>query len=222
MGVQDDAFEFRADRLSLTGTLFNNRARPWGYLVAFEYRGLDGNPDNDFSFYDYAIKIPAGPLGPLSIGKMKETFSYELVGDSAFLPHLERIMSPLLHIPLSGRAPQQGPAWEPRDPSFSGWYVTGSWVVTGETRGYDQRVGYARKVVPTRTWGAIELVGRYSAVDGSSRSIDGGYMGKWLAAVNYYPTTRMRISVGTGQTTLDRNGITGKTFQTLARVQWIY
>ena len=47
-------------------------------------------------------------------------------------------------------------------------------------------------------------------------------MGKWLAAVNYYPTTRLRFSVGTGQTTLHRNGLTGKTFQTLARVQWIY
>jgi hypothetical protein len=32
----------------------------------------------------------------------------------------------------------------------------------------------------------------------------------------------MRLSVGTGQTGLSRNGMKGKTTQTLARVQWVY
>jgi phosphate-selective porin OprO/OprP len=111
---------------------------------------------------------------------------------------------------------------EAGDPSFSGWYLTASWVVTGETRGYDRNVGYARKVVPARRFGAVELVGRYSAVDTSDQAIDGGNMGKWLAQVSYYPTRRMRICVATGKTTLDKGGLTGQTTQTLARVQWIY
>jgi len=49
----------------------------------------------------------------------------------------------------------------PGDPSFDGWYVTGSWVLTGETRPYDRKAGYARRVLPGGKWGAVELVARY-------------------------------------------------------------
>ena len=336
VGFQENQGEFRADRISLVGTLFNRRSRPWSYVVAFEYRGFDGEEGNDWSFFDYALKVPAGPLGSLSIGKMKEAFSYEMVGDSAFLPHSERILSPFFAsrsvgvrlnkvlpgnratvavgafndwfvkdlsysdsgwdvtarvtgVPMWSREGRRflhlGGAWryqgadqgvlrykgqpeshvsdnfvdtgdipashanhfgaealwnegpvsilgeyitaqvssrEADDPSFSGGYLTVSWVLTGETRPYDRNVGYARKVVPARRWGAIELIGRYSVVDVNDRAIDGGDLGKWLASVSYYPTRRMRISVATGRTTLDRSGLTGKTTQTLARVQWIY
>ena len=29
------------------------------------------------------------------------------------------------------------------DPGFSGWYITGSWILPGATRPYDRTVGYA-------------------------------------------------------------------------------
>jgi phosphate-selective porin OprO/OprP len=341
VGQQDDQFEFRASRISLTGGLFHNQPRQWGYLVAFEYHGLDGDADNDFSFFDYALRIPTRTYGNVWVGKMKPTMGYEMVGDSANLPQSERILGvflpsrsvgvrfnrtfprdratlavgafndwyekdisykdsawdvtaratgvPLwandgrrfLHIAGSWKyqgadkgvvrykgapeshvadnfvdtgeiaalhanhigaellwnegpvsvlidavtarvtTPLAGIALTPGHFSFGGGYLTASWIVTGETRAYDRSVGYARRVVPSRRWGAIELVGRYSMIDTTDGSIDGGVMGKWFASVSYY-TRRWRMSIGSGQTSLDRAGVTGKTWLTLARAQWVY
>lgn len=338
VGAQDSQPEFRADRIMLRGNLFNTHSRPWHYLVSLEYHGADAATfDEGVTFYDYAITIPVGPLGDLTIGKLKETFTYELVGDLPFAPWLERVQSPFIvtrsvglrlnkalsneratlaagafndwydkgipykdsawdftaratGLPVWGNDGRRflhlGASWryqgadqgiirlkgkpeshvasdyvdtgnihasyanhmgaevfwnegsvsmlgeyigsrvssaEARDPSFNGWYVTGSWVVTGETRIYDRKDGYARRVTPSRKWGAVELVARYSAEDLSDKGIDGGRMTKWYAGVSYYLAKRWRFSVGQGWTTLDKNGLTGgRTNQTLARVQWVY
>jgi len=47
------------------------------------------------------------------------------------------------------------------NPQFSGYYITASWILTGETRPYDRTVGYARRVMPAGRWGAPELVARF-------------------------------------------------------------
>ena len=51
------------------------------------------------------------------------------------------------------------------NPEFNGSYITGSYVLTGENRPYDKRVGYARRIIPKSRWGAVELVGRFGYVD---------------------------------------------------------
>jgi phosphate-selective porin OprO/OprP len=62
-------------------------------------------------------------------------------------------------------------------PTFSGWYVEGSWILTGETKAYspaaiNNEVGGFNGPVPSRpfsmsggSWGAFELVARYSNTD---------------------------------------------------------
>ncbi|HJS45951.1 MAG TPA: porin [Rhizomicrobium sp.] len=62
-------------------------------------------------------------------------------------------------------------------PTFEGWYVEGSWIITGETRPYtpnslNNETGGFQQPVPSRpfslrgdSWGAWELVARYSSVD---------------------------------------------------------
>ena len=62
-------------------------------------------------------------------------------------------------------------------PTFGGWYVEGSWILTGESRAYvasslTNETGGWGSPVPSRpfsldgeSWGAWELVGRYSTVD---------------------------------------------------------
>jgi phosphate-selective porin OprO/OprP len=62
-------------------------------------------------------------------------------------------------------------------PSFDGWYVEGSWILTGETKAYspsaiNNEVGGFNMPVPSApfslsgdSWGAFELVARYSNTD---------------------------------------------------------
>ncbi len=48
---------------------------------------------------------------------------------------------------------------------FSGWYLAGSWVLTGETRPHDRNGGYARRIIPEGRWGAPEPVVRCADAD---------------------------------------------------------
>ncbi len=67
---------------------------------------------------------------------------------------------------------RKDPATGATDPSFSGWYVEGGWSLTGEARKYNTATAAFDGVVPAHnfdlkagTWGAWELVARYSTLD---------------------------------------------------------
>ena len=58
------------------------------------------------------------------------------------------------------------------DPKFTGWYVEGGWVLTGESRKYNSATAAFDGVTPAANfdpasghWGAFELVARYSTLD---------------------------------------------------------
>ena len=58
------------------------------------------------------------------------------------------------------------------DPNFTGWYVEGGWVLTGESRKYNTQTATFDGVTPAANfdtksghWGAFELVARYSTLD---------------------------------------------------------
>ena len=108
------------------------------------------------------------------------------------------------------------------DPRFSGWYLTGSWVLTGEARPYDRKVGYARRVIPTSRWGAPELIIRYSDVDLDDGPVQGGRFTRIDLGVNWWATTRWKFGLDLGRTELDRMGKSGTTDTVLTRIQWVY
>jgi len=108
------------------------------------------------------------------------------------------------------------------NPRFEGYYVTGSWVLTGEHRPYDRKTGYARRVLPQGHWGALELFGRFGQIDLNDRSVSGGVVDGWWAGVNWWATRRWRLSVTYGDINLIRDGMDGNTRTLLSRVQWIH
>jgi phosphate-selective porin OprO/OprP len=334
VGAQEDDFDIRSARIMARGTF--GRGCKVRYLLAFEYRGFDSDPNVTWNFTDVSFTFPLGKVGDLTVGKTKESFVYEMVGDAANLPHVERLMSPffvsrniglrwnrtaaaermtlslgvyndwlttdptfedsgttvagrvtgLAWIDTSGRRflhlagafrrngadeekvrfkgrPEssvtdnyvdtgsipashaiqyglealwnEGPVSltaeydeahvdspETGDPQFRGWYVTGGWVLTGEHRPYDKKAGYSRRVIPRGRWGAVELFARYGLVDLTDKDIDGGYLTKWFAGVNWWANRRIRISAGLGRASLDKAGTTGHTNQYFTRVQWVY
>ncbi len=98
-----------------------------------------------------------------------------------------------------------------RDPKFNGWYVEGSWVLTGEPRKYNTGTA-AFDAPPVRHalghggYGALEIAARYSQMNlnfdtgaaGSAPLADavrGGEMKIWGAALNWYPNPYFRLAI---------------------------
>jgi len=90
----------------------------------------------------------------------------------------------------------------PSDDSFSGWYVQGSWVLTGEAKTYNAANGAfnpPRPVMPFALdgtgWGAWELAARYSVLDLNDHVNDAAnVITNWTGATSrtytYYNTAR--------------------------------
>jgi phosphate-selective porin OprO and OprP len=335
VGNQEDELEARSLRISARGHF--EAFRTWNYMVSYEYKGFDQTSTADWNTTDVRVSTVLGPrLGSITLGRIKEPFAYEMVGDAANLPHHERLLSPFfrsrnvgatlgnavldqratwavgwyndwwtegrsysgsgndfagritalpvwsgdgdtyLHLGVStryygavddllrykgkpasnvaddfvdtGKIPGDH-AWhtglealwnhdgysllaeyiradlstdDGSDPAFDGWYLTGSWVLTGESRPYDRKAGYARRILPQGRWGAVEVIGRYGHVDLDDGPVRGGTMDGWWAGVNWWATNRWKASVGYGNIDLDRLGVEGNTKTLLTRLQWIY
>ena len=107
--------------------------------------------------------------------------------------------------------------------STHGWYVEGSWIVTGGgPRPYDRKVGYARRVPISHRYGEVELVARYGRVDFDDRDVQGGDLSEWYFAVNWWANKRWKVGVGYGTASLAQDNIEGWTGILLTRLQWIF
>jgi phosphate-selective porin OprO/OprP len=94
VGEQRDQGQWRAARLMLRGTI-GRGPLPIRYLVAGEYKGFDADSPKNWNMTDVSLTFPlGGPSTSLTVGKTKETFSYEMVGDAANLPFQERVLNP--------------------------------------------------------------------------------------------------------------------------------
>ncbi|HLI66036.1 MAG TPA: porin [Caulobacteraceae bacterium] len=96
-------------------------------------------------------------------------------------------------------------------PTFHGWYVEGSWMITGERRAYNKQTAAfdAPPVAHPFSWigggtGAFELAARYSDMDlnfdagapGTAPKADairGGEEQNWTVGLNWYPNSFLRF-----------------------------
>jgi phosphate-selective porin OprO/OprP len=79
------------------------------------------------------------------------------------------------------------------DPDFYGWYVQGSWIVTGENRRYSRNGGTFVGVRPKHRFGAVELAVRYGGLDLQDGGIHGGKGEDLTAGVNWYLLRNIRL-----------------------------
>lgn len=90
------------------------------------------------------------------------------------------------------------------NPAFSGWYVQGAWMLTGEKRPYDVGGGIFKGISPSQPvgtggsssfgTGAWELVARYSNMDLSDANISGGRERNATLGLGWYANNFVRIS----------------------------
>lgn len=329
VGEQGNLFEVRSASLEFTGNFgLQKRLR---YKLGVEYKGFDVAPEKNWALTDFAVFLDF-ERARLSLGKIRESFSYEVIGSTASMPQSERVMGvfaaprnagiimqhvlgrqdqmtlayglykddwgsgggrvgisarltglvvdrpdqrEFLHIGASVRHAgtddqiryqakpgtnaadafvdtgifpaagadhfgvelqyNSGPfsvggeyalarvrSTEAGNPHFSGFYVLGSWVITGESRPYDRSAGLFRKIVPQGRWGAPEIIARYSNVDLNDRLIMGGRYDRIDLGVNWWATTRWKLGADWGRIWLDRFGARSRTDSLLARLQWVY
>ena len=334
VGKQESQEDLRSGRFSLSGRLLFKKQ--WSYLVSMEYKGFDRSPeDKRFGFTDIKLIIPIFWDLRWTVGKIKETFVYEMVGDAANLPHQERILSPFfksrnwgftlsrtflddrmtasagwfndflingenfgesantftaritalpkytskgnefLHIGLGYRylEAEKGvlrlrgrnevnvgdnyldtkdftasnshnfsfeQLWSLQNFSllneyvhawaitpggteqFNGIYVTASYIFSGDSRPYDKKAAYARRVIPQGKWGAWETVFRVSRVNLASRTIDGGLLNKFTFGLNWWATQHWKAGMFYGVSNLKKNDVVGVTNNFQWRIQWIF
>jgi phosphate-selective porin OprO/OprP len=118
------------------------------------------------------------------------------------------------------------------DPDFGGWYIEGSWIVTGERRRYNMN-SFAFDAPPVDhpfdphlgSWGAIELAGRYSVSDlnyaegalgtaPSASAVRGGEQTITTGGVNWYLNSAVRFMLDYSHVKIDRLSPNAATFQT--------
>lgn len=118
------------------------------------------------------------------------------------------------------------------DPHFHGWYVEGTWMLTGERRRYNSATAaFDAPPVPhpfdlTRgDWGAWEIGLRYSDLDLNYRpgepgtaplpdAIRGGEEQNWTAGLNWYLNSVVRVMVDWQHVRIDRLSPNATLFQT--------
>jgi phosphate-selective porin OprO/OprP len=86
------------------------------------------------------------------------------------------------------------------DPEFWGFYVQGSYFLTGEHRNYNASRGVFSRVTPRHEfrplrggWGAWELGARFSYIDLNDEGIKGGRERNFTAGLNWYLTRNFRL-----------------------------
>ena len=96
------------------------------------------------------------------------------------------------------------------DPDFTGYYLQGSWTLTGESRRYNAVTGSFQNPRPKSPftsgggWGAWELAARYSRMDlnfnagpegtaATADSVRGGDQQIWTLGVNWFPNPNVKI-----------------------------
>ncbi len=112
------------------------------------------------------------------------------------------------------------------DPSFSGWYIQGSWILTGESRRYSANYGFDGPR-PAKAFnlaegnlGAWELAARYSSLDLNHRENDlpaaggirGGEQEIFSLGLNWYPNNNVMFSAAYRNVSVDRTSPGGTAF----------
>lgn len=108
--------------------------------------------------------------------------------------------------------------------SLGGWYVQGSWFITGEKRRYSSKSGAFSYIKPKSKNGAVELAARVSTLDLNDGTITGGEGRNVTLGLNWYVNryVRMMLNYIDVKATPNRNGINENPNVIQARIQAWY
>ena len=106
---------------------------------------------------------------------------------------------------------------------FSGYHITGSWVLSGEMRGYNKKSGIMGPIRIARDvyhggWGAWELGFRYSSLDLTDGLVDGGEMDIFSLGLNWWLSPVFNVNLNYRFVDTELGGINGDSSGIMTRV----
>ncbi len=109
------------------------------------------------------------------------------------------------------------------NPTFSGYHISMSYILTGEMRPYNKRSGLFRPVPVSKSvndggWGAWELAARYSNLDLNEGSLLGGETEIYSLGLNWWLSTSASLNINYRHIVLDQNNETGHSDGLMTRV----
>ncbi len=109
------------------------------------------------------------------------------------------------------------------DPRFDGYFVQGSWILTGEMRGYNKKNGLFGTVPVARSvyqggMGAVEVAARYSTVDLDDGAVSGGQSDVASVGVNWWLTPFFALSANYRYIWNELGGSKGTTSAVMTRM----
>jgi phosphate-selective porin OprO/OprP len=112
------------------------------------------------------------------------------------------------------------------NPSFKGYYVVASYVLTGEMRQYNKRNGTFKKVnvangINSGGWGELEVYSRWSSFDLADQNVNGGEMNTFSLGIQWTPIPSIQANVNYRYSTLDRDAQTGSNHGIVTRLVFI-
>jgi phosphate-selective porin OprO/OprP len=122
------------------------------------------------------------------------------------------------------RLDRRNPAVGATDPKFSGWYIEGGWVLTGERRKYNiataafDAPGVDKPFDPAKgAWGAWELAARYSTLDlnyaelspVAANRVRGGQQDIWSLGLNGFPNPAVKFMFDYSNVSIERLNAAG-------------
>ena len=182
--------EYRRDTYALTGRFVFT---PWEHEKRILHIGVAGS-FRDFNGEDYKIKTHAEVHTAEEIVR-----SVEIPADEVQLYGLELVS---IFGPFSIQAEHMSAnikASAGNDASYEGYYIQGSYFLTGETRSYKK--GAFKSTKPLHTYGALELLFRYSFLDAEDNN-NGVRVSNFTLGANYYLNKWIRLMANYINTTL--------------------
>jgi len=101
-----------------------------------------------------------------------------------------------------------------KNPTYNGYNVIASYVLSGEMRQYNKRSGLINRLnvangVNSGGWGTWEIYSRWSSIDLSDGAVDGGVMNTLSLGLNWWPIDTIQANVNYRYSTLNLFGQTG-------------
>jgi len=112
------------------------------------------------------------------------------------------------------------------DPSFKGYYVVASYILTGEMRQFNKRSATFKRInvsngINSGGWGELEVYGRWSSIDLNDQNVTGGEMNTFSLGINWTPIMAIQANINYRYSTLDLNGEQGFNHGVVTRLSFI-